>query len=102
MHPAKHNSTMDKGTGLIFSLFDVTSSRDARFRQPQYVQYMHHGLAFVFLCVPVLFADNTRSQFVVMHLPSGCVGYCAYCPYFYSDWIDCGDASRMFFVCNAV
>ena len=30
------------------------------FRQLQYVQCTYHGLTFVLLCVPVLFADNTR------------------------------------------
>ena len=38
------------------------------------VQYMHHGLAVVLLCVPVLFADNTRYQFTpynVIQLNSG-------------------------------
>ena len=48
MPPAKHKSTMDKATGLTFSLFDVALSRDVPFRQPHYVQYMHYGLAFVF------------------------------------------------------
>ena len=35
------------------------------FHQLWYVQYMHHGLTFVFLCVPVLYGDNSRCQFVV-------------------------------------
>jgi len=30
--------------------------------QLQYVKYMYHGLTFVFLCVPVLFADNAPSM----------------------------------------
>ena len=36
--------------------------------QPHCVQYMymHHGLTFVFLCVPVLSADNARCQFVIL------------------------------------
>ena len=62
---AKHNSTMDKTTGLIFSLLDITSSRDVPFRQLQYIQCMYHGLTFVLLCVPVLFADNVRCQFAI-------------------------------------
>ena len=54
MPTAKHNSRMDKATGLISSLFDVALSQDVPFRQPQYVQYMDHEFAFVLLCVPVL------------------------------------------------
>ena len=37
MPPAKYNLTMDKTTGLISSLFDVASSCDVPFHQPQYV-----------------------------------------------------------------
>ena len=44
--------------GLIFSLFDFASSRKVPFGIPQYVQCMHHGLTFVLLCVPFLFADQ--------------------------------------------
>ena len=65
MPSAKHNLTMDKATGLIFSLFDVTLSQDMPFRQPRYVQCMYHGLTFVLFCVPVLFAD-ARCQFSIV------------------------------------
>ena len=54
MPPAKHNLTMDKGTSLIYSLFDVTLSQDVS--AVRRILYMHHGLPFVFLCVPVIFA----------------------------------------------
>ena len=47
MSSAKHTLTMDIATGLISSLFDIALSRDVPFHQPQYVQYMHHGLSFV-------------------------------------------------------
>ena len=66
MPSAKHNSTMDKATGLIFSLFDVISSRDVSFCQPQYIQCTYHGLTFVLLCVPVLFVDKARCQFAIV------------------------------------
>ena len=52
-------------TGLISSLFNIASSQDVPFCQPQDVQCMHHGLTFVLLCVPVLFADKGRCQFVI-------------------------------------
>ena len=44
MPSAKHNSTMDVAAGLTSSLFDIASSQDVPFRQPQDVQCMHHGL----------------------------------------------------------
>ena len=65
MPSSKHNSTMDVAMGLISSLFDVASSRDVPFHQPQDVQCMHYGLTFVLLCVSVLFADNARYQFMI-------------------------------------
>ena len=40
---------MDKATGLIFSLFDITLTQDVTFHQPQQPQRMHHGLTFVLL-----------------------------------------------------
>ena len=33
---------MGIATGLIFSLFNVTSSQDVSFRQPQQLQCLHH------------------------------------------------------------
>ena len=53
----KHNSIMAKGTGLIFSMFNIASARQVPFGIPQtlqYVQCMHHGLTFVLLYVPFL------------------------------------------------
>ena len=44
---AKHNLTMERATGLISSLLNVASSWDVPFHQPQYLQYMYHGLTFV-------------------------------------------------------
>ena len=38
-----------KATGLIFSLFDVTSAQEMPFGIPQYVQCILHGLTSVFL-----------------------------------------------------
>ena len=57
---------MDKAVDLICSMFDVTSSQDVCFCQPQYTQYTHHGLSFVLLCVPVLFSDNVKCQFLIV------------------------------------
>ena len=44
MHSAKQILTLDKATGLIYSL---TSAQDMPFCQPQQLQCMHHGLSFV-------------------------------------------------------
>ena len=65
MHSCKRNSKMAKAMDLIFSLFDYASSQDVPFGIPQYVQCMHHGLTFVLLCVPFLFADSPRCPFAV-------------------------------------
>ena len=46
----KRNSIMAKATGLIFSLFDVTSAQQVPFGVPQYVQCILHGLTSVLLC----------------------------------------------------
>ena len=77
MPSAKHNSTMDKATGLIFSLFNITLSQDVPFHQLQYVQCTYHGLTSVLLCVPVIFADNARCRFAIarygFHLTFQCV-----------------------------
>ena len=62
----KCNSITAKAMGLIFSLFDVASSRDMPFGIPQYVQCTHHGLTFVLLCVPFIFADNPRCRSVMV------------------------------------
>ena len=59
----KHNLITAKATGLIFSLFDVASSREVRFGIPQYVQCILHGLTSVLLCVPFIFADSERCRF---------------------------------------
>jgi len=58
MPSAKHNSKMERATGLISSLLDVASSRDMPFCQPQQPHSKHHGVLSSF--VPVLFADNVR------------------------------------------
>ena len=56
----KRNSTMAKATGLIFSLFNVTSAREVPFSIMQYVQCILHG---VLLCVPFIFADSKKCRF---------------------------------------
>ena len=47
----KRNSIIAKPTGLIFSLFDVASSREVPFGMSQHVQCILHGLTSVLLCV---------------------------------------------------
>jgi len=49
----KRNSTMERAMGLISSPLNVDSSRNVPFHQPEYIQYMFHGLTFV-LYVSVL------------------------------------------------
>ena len=61
----KHNLVTAKAMGLIFSLFDVISAQQVSLGILQYIQCTHHGLTFVLLYVPYLFADNPRCQFTV-------------------------------------
>ena len=98
MPPAMHNSTIDKAMGLISSLFDVALSRDVPFCQPQYVQYIHHRLAFVLLCVPVLFVDNARCQFAIERCSFlvAVLAIMLIAHIFCSDWIDFREASCIF------
>ena len=62
----KHNSTMERATGLIASLLNVTLSLDVPFCQLQQLHSKHNGATFVLLCILVLFADNTRCQFMMV------------------------------------
>jgi len=48
MPSAKHNSTMQRATGLISSLLDVASSQDVPFCELQQLHSMHHGAIFAF------------------------------------------------------
>ena len=64
------------------------------FGKPQYMQYTHHGLTFVLLCVPVLFAD---SLVVIAH-----DGILTFVNDLIGNWIDCRGTSRTFCVCSAV
>jgi len=41
----KRNLVMANAIGLISSLFNVASSGDVPFRQPQQLQCLHHGSA---------------------------------------------------------
>jgi len=59
----KHNSITAKATGLIFSLFDVTSSREVPFGTPQHVQCILQRLSSVLLCIPFIFADSEKRWF---------------------------------------
>ena len=71
MPSAKHNSAMERATGLISSLLNITSSQDMPFHQLQQLHSKHHGATFVLLCLPVLFTDNARCHFAVgLHVAS--------------------------------
>ena len=59
----KRNLITGKGTGLIFSMFNVASVQEVPFDILQYVQCILHGLTSVLLCVPFIFADNEKCQF---------------------------------------
>jgi len=65
MYSAKHNSTMERNAGLLFSLLNFASSQDASFCQPQQIHNMHHGAVFALLYVPFLFTDNTKCRFAI-------------------------------------
>ena len=76
----QHNSTMDKATSLISSLFCVASSWDMPFCQPQYVCSIH--ASWTYLCISVLLADNVKCCFMIAWY-----GFpLAYSLYFHSDW----------------
>ena len=102
MPSAKHNSTMGKATGLIFSLFNVASSQDVPFHQPQYIQCTYHGLTFVLLCVPVLFADNARCQFAVTRYGFPLAVSCFLPAFSVATGFIAEKFLVLFFVCNAV
>ena len=68
MPSAKCNSTMERVTGLVSSLLDITLFWDMPFHESQDVQCTYHGLTFVLLCVPVLFTDNARCWFVIAQM----------------------------------
>ena len=67
MPAAKHNLAMDGAMDLTYSLLMLLHPRKC---QPHYVQYTHHGLTSVFLCVPVRFADNARCWFAICNTTS--------------------------------
>ena len=104
MPSGKCNLITAKAMGLIFSLFNVTSSRDVPFGIPQYVQCTHHGLTFVFFCVPFLFAESQGVDSTVAR----CMASLQYvCKQESSDfsvvtgWI-AETILTLFFICNAV
>jgi len=51
-------STMAKATGLIFSLFDITSAQEVPFAILLYIQCILHGLTKALLCVPFIFVHH--------------------------------------------
>jgi len=57
------NSTMAKGTGLIFSLFDVASAREVSFAIPLYMQCILHECTSILLCVPFIFGHHEKCWF---------------------------------------
>jgi len=64
----KRNSITAKAMGLIFLLFDVTSSLDVPFDTPKYVQYILYGHTRALLCVQFIFAHHERCRFCGRHL----------------------------------
>jgi len=62
------NSTMAKATGLIFSLFDVTSAREVPFAIPLYIQCTLHELSTALLCVPFIFVHHEKCRFSGRHV----------------------------------
>jgi len=84
MPSAKHNSTMQRATGLIPSLLKVTSSRDVPFHQPKHLHSMHHG--FVLLCI--LFLPHYH---IGVDLRWVCHGFSVIIrlAYYQSSWIGC-------------
>ena len=59
----KCNLITAKATGLIFSLFNITSAREVPFGILQYIQCILHGLTSVLLCVPFIFAGSEKCRF---------------------------------------
>jgi len=59
------NSTMDSNTGLIFSLFDITSAREVFWGAPLFMQCILHGLTSALLSVPFIFFHHKSINFVV-------------------------------------
>ena len=101
MSSAKHNSTMDKATGLAFSLFDVALSHDVPFRQPHAVQCTYHGLTFVLLCVPVLYADNTKCRFAISQYGFPLAVSCFLPAFSVATGFIAEKFLVLFFICNA-
>jgi len=56
----RHNLIIAKATGLIFSLFNIASAREAPFGILQYVQCILQGITSVLLCVSFIFADSEK------------------------------------------
>ena len=54
MPSEKHNSITAKAMGFIFALFDVASYGDMPIRQPQQLQYLHHGSTEAHLYPPCI------------------------------------------------
>ena len=81
----KHNSIAAKATGLIFSLFNVTSAQEVLLGLLQYIQCIVHGLTGV---LPFIFADSKKFQF-------GSSSFCnRNCLFFHSGYFDCRGAFR--------
>ena len=101
MSSGKRNPITAKAMGLMFSLFDVASSRDVPFDIPQYIQCMHHGLNFVLLCVPFLFADSQRCRFMVARCMAS-LQYAEIVRISVVNGLTAETILTLFFVCNAV
>ena len=83
---------MAKAMGLIFSLFDITSTILVPFGIPQCIQCMLDGLSCVLLCVPFIFADSAKCRFTVV-LCKDSLRLTGIVRVFHCDWVDCRDPS---------
>jgi len=61
MPSAKHNSTMQRALGLISSLLDVALFQNVPFHLLKQLHSIHHGAAFVLLCVPTSYHKGVDS-----------------------------------------
>jgi len=64
----KHNSRIARAMDLLFSLTNVTLSRDVPIYQPQQLNSSHHGATFVPLCAPILFSQPHKVTICGRHV----------------------------------
>ena len=64
----KRNSRTARARDLISSLINIASSRDVPFHQPQQLQCLHHGAAFVPLWSPILSSQPCKVTICGRHV----------------------------------